>query len=79
MVAHADNSVADTYKHAVVTHVQKVLAQTQADDDHAELLEELEGMEEKQLKKRLKKPDPGRRAERIDNHQGNGVVDGVDD
>ena len=36
-------------------------------------------MEEKQLKKRLKKLYPGRRAEKIDNHQGNGVDDREDD
>jgi len=78
-VAHADNTVVETWKHISVQHAQLVMEQTQADEDYATLVAELGEMSEKALKKRLAKLYPHTDATKIDKKQGNGIDDRLDE
>ena len=75
MVAHADNSAVDRYKHTTVAHVALLEEQTQADEDYDVLLKQLESMSEKELKTRLQKLYPGSKAHKINKKHGNGMDD----
>ena len=74
-VAKADNTVVEAWAHITVEEAQVAVEQTQADQDHEALLEELKEMPEKQLKKRLKTLYPTSNATKIDKTKGNGIDD----
>ena len=74
-VANADNTVAEAWAHVAVEAAQVATEQTEADQDHEELLQALMEMKEKALKKRLAKLYPSSNATRIDKTKGNGVDD----
>jgi hypothetical protein len=77
-VAHADNTIVEAWKHITVEEAQLAIEQTEADQDHEALVEELKGMTEKALKKRLKKLYPNSNATKIDKTKGNGIDDRLD-
>ena len=74
-VAKADNTVAEAWAHITVEEAQVAVEQTEADQDHDALLEELMAMPEKRLKKRLKRFYPNSNATNIDKTKGNGIDD----
>ena len=77
-VPHADNTVVEAWKHITVQEAQLAIEQTEADEDHEALVEELQEMTEKALKKRLKQLYPNSNATKIDKTKGNGIDDRLD-